>query len=132
MFPLRNQVTHSQDQGEAIMTDEELIEELSEMGRHPCRAHLPMGERLRQASDRIEALTAEVAAYGRSLELKQALIEELKADNDMLRKVVEASEGLKRDLLHRAKWDDDAKVVCAGTSAWLRFTEALEALEKKP
>jgi hypothetical protein len=41
------------------MTDEELIEELSEMGRHPCRAHLPMGERLRQASDRIEALTAE-------------------------------------------------------------------------
>ena len=40
------------------MTDEELIEELSEMGGHPCRAHLPMGERLRQASDRIEALTA--------------------------------------------------------------------------
>jgi maltooligosyltrehalose synthase len=42
------------------MTDEELIEELSEMGRHPCRAHLPMGETLRQAADRIEALTAEV------------------------------------------------------------------------
>jgi len=41
------------------MTDEELIEELSEMGRHPCRAHLPMGERLRQAASRIEALTAE-------------------------------------------------------------------------
>ena len=41
------------------MTDEELIEELSEMGGHPCRAHLPMGERLRQAADRIEALTAE-------------------------------------------------------------------------
>lgn len=40
------------------MTDEELIEELSEMGRHPCRAHLPMGERLRQAADRIETLTA--------------------------------------------------------------------------
>jgi hypothetical protein len=40
------------------MTDEELIEELSEMGRHPCRAHLPMGETLRQAADRIEALTA--------------------------------------------------------------------------
>jgi hypothetical protein len=38
------------------MTDEELIEELSEMGGHPCRAHLPMGERLRQASDRIEEL----------------------------------------------------------------------------
>jgi hypothetical protein len=40
------------------MTDEELIEELSEMGRHPCRAHLPMGERLRQAASRIEALTS--------------------------------------------------------------------------
>jgi hypothetical protein len=41
------------------MTDEELIEELSEMGGHPCRARLPMGERLRQAASRIEALTAE-------------------------------------------------------------------------
>ena len=41
------------------MTDEELIEELSEMGGHPCRAHLPMGKTLRQAADRIEALIAE-------------------------------------------------------------------------
>ena len=41
------------------MTDEELIEELSEMGGHPCRAHLPMGKTLRQAADRIEALTTE-------------------------------------------------------------------------
>jgi hypothetical protein len=98
-------------------------------GLHSC---LYCGWKPVTDADRIEALTAEVAAYGRSLELKQALIEELKADNDMLRKVVEASEGLKRDLLHRAKWDDDAKVVCAGTSAWLRFTEALEALEKQP
>jgi hypothetical protein len=100
------------------MTDEELIEELSEMGRHPCRAHLPMGERLRQAADRLKA--------------QAKTIEALQADKAKLRKVVEASEGLKRDLLHRAKWDDDAKVVCAGTSAWLRFTEALEALEKQP
>ena len=44
---------------ESALADEELIEELSEMGRHPCRAHLPMGERLRQAADRIEALIAE-------------------------------------------------------------------------
>jgi hypothetical protein len=58
-------------------------------------------------------------------------IEALQADKAKLRKVVEASEGLKRDLLHRAKWDDDAKVVCAGTSAWLRFTEALAALQEK-
>ena len=49
------------------MTDEELIEELSEMGRHPCRAHLPMGERLRQAASRIEALTAENVLYRQAL-----------------------------------------------------------------
>jgi hypothetical protein len=42
------------------MPDEELIEELSEMGGHPCRAHLPMGETLRQAADRLKALKAEV------------------------------------------------------------------------
>jgi hypothetical protein len=37
------------------------------------------------AADRIEALTTEVAAYGRSLELKQALIEDLKAEIEQLR-----------------------------------------------
>jgi hypothetical protein len=42
------------------MPDEELIEELSEMGGHPRRAHLPMGETLRQAADRLKALKAEV------------------------------------------------------------------------
>jgi hypothetical protein len=40
------------------MTNEELIEVLSEMGRHPCRARLPMGETLRQAADRLKALTS--------------------------------------------------------------------------
>jgi hypothetical protein len=56
------------------MTDEELIEELSEMGGHPCRAHLPMGERLRQAIDRIEALTAENKwLYARIEKYKRAL-----------------------------------------------------------
>jgi hypothetical protein len=50
------------------MTDEELIEELSEMGRHPCRAHLPMGETLRQAADRIETLTAENERLRKALE----------------------------------------------------------------
>jgi choline dehydrogenase-like flavoprotein len=48
------------------MPDEELIEELSEMGGHPCRAHLPMGERLRQAADRLKALTAENKALKKS------------------------------------------------------------------
>jgi hypothetical protein len=49
------------------MTDEELIEELSEMGGHPCRAHLPMGERLRQASDRIKALCDMIAKHEKPL-----------------------------------------------------------------
>lgn len=50
------------------MTDEELIEELSEMGRHHCRAHLPMGETLRQAADRLKALTAEIEGLRKALE----------------------------------------------------------------
>ena len=45
--------------------------------------------------------------------------------------LVEASEGLKQDLLNRAEWDDDAKTVCAGAGAWLRFTTALAALQEK-
>ena len=49
------------------MTDEEVIEELSEMGGHPCRAHLPMGGTLRQASARIEALTAEIEELRKAL-----------------------------------------------------------------
>jgi hypothetical protein len=44
---------------------------------------------------------------------------------------VEASEGLKQDLLNRAEWDDDAKTVCAGAGAWLRFTTALAALQEQ-
>jgi hypothetical protein len=56
------------------MTDEELIEELSEMGRHHCRAHLPMGETLRQAADRLKALTAENKwLYARIEKYKRAL-----------------------------------------------------------
>jgi FtsZ-binding cell division protein ZapB len=80
------------------MTDEELIEELSEMGRHPCRAHLPMGETLRQAADRIEALTAEVERlrhclknandkhefYEREWYLRGDRIEALTAENERL------------------------------------------------
>lgn len=45
--------------------------------------------------------------------------------------LVEASEGLKQDLLNRAEWDDDAKVVCAGAGAWFRFTTALAALQEQ-
>ena len=39
--------------------DKALVERLREMGEHPCRSELPMGEDLRQAADRIEALSAE-------------------------------------------------------------------------
>ena len=45
--------------------------------------------------------------------------------------LVEASEGLKQDLLNRAEWDDDAKTVCAGAGAWFRFTTALAALQEQ-
>ena len=45
------------------MTDEEkaLVERLREMGEHPCRSKLPVGEDLRQAADRIEQLEREKA-----------------------------------------------------------------------
>jgi hypothetical protein len=56
------------------MPDEELIEELSEMGGHPRRAHLPMGETLRQAADRLKALKAENKwLYARIEKYKRAL-----------------------------------------------------------
>jgi hypothetical protein len=102
------------------MTDEELWARLEAWEPLVSSGHIVSraGQDLRQAADRLKA--------------QAKTIEALQADKAKLRKVVEASEGLKRDLLHRAKWDDDAKVVCAGTSAWLRFTEALEALEKQP
>ena len=45
--------------------------------------------------------------------------------------LVEASERLKQDLLNRAEWDDDVKVVCAGAGAWSRFTTALAALKEQ-
>ena len=52
---------------EEAMTDEAkgLVERLREMGEHPCRSELPMGEDLgedlRQAADRIEQLEREKA-----------------------------------------------------------------------
>jgi hypothetical protein len=49
----------------------------------------------------------------------------------LVAELVEASEGLKQDLLNRAEWDDDAKTVCAGAGAWLRFTAAIAALQEQ-
>jgi hypothetical protein len=36
--------------------------------------------------------------------------------------LVKAARDLHTDLLERAEWDDDVKVVCAGAGAWFRFT----------
>ena len=38
-----------------------------------------------------------------------------------------AAIGLQKDLLDRAEWDDDCKVVCAGSGAWRRFCDAIDA-----
>ena len=51
--------------------------------------------------------------------------------NALVAALVEASKGLKQDLLNRAEWDDDAKTVCAGAGAWFRFTTALAALQEQ-
>ena len=40
-----------------------------------------------------------------------------------------AAQGLKADLLERAEWDGDVRVVCAGAGAWARFCNALAKLE---
>jgi hypothetical protein len=45
--------------------------------------------------------------------------------------LVEASEGLKQDLLNRAEWEDGERVVSAGAGAWFRFTTALAALQEQ-
>ncbi len=42
--------------------DVELADRLQEMGEHPCRAHLPMGAELRDAAERIRALSAQLKA----------------------------------------------------------------------
>ena len=82
------------------MTDEELIEELSEMGRHYCRAHLPMGEKLRQASDRIKALTAEVERlasvatdFASSLIVAENNLSHVSEENERLREALRVYAG---------------------------------------
>ena len=54
------------------MTDEELIEELREMGEHPCRADLPMGKTLRDAADRFEALKADNEKWAIGFKIAEA------------------------------------------------------------
>jgi hypothetical protein len=67
-------------------------------------------------------------------EIAATTLEELRQPTQsdaLVAALVEASEGLKQDLLNRAEWDDDAKVVCAGAGAWSRFTTALAALQEQ-
>lgn len=84
------------------MTDEELIEELREMGEHPCRADLPMGKTLRDAADRIEALQARVEALEARLEIEPSHpydgIDARDATIRLLEQRIEALETEKRKL----------------------------------
>lgn len=41
--------------------------------------------------------------------------------------LLKAAVDLRDDLLNRAEWDGDAKVVVAGAGAWFRFNEAIDA-----
>lgn len=63
--------------------------------------------------------------------IKNAVSRQSTQSDALVAALVEASEGLKQDLLNRAEWDDDAKVVCAGAGAWPRFTTALAALQEQ-
>ena len=108
------------------MTDEELIEELSEMGRHHCRAHLPMGETLRQASDRLKALTAENEALKKSgqalLNAKHKEAAEAKLWFEKGQALTAENERLRLFIAYTAECCEDAHIVA----------KAFEALEKQP
>jgi hypothetical protein len=110
------------------MADEELWarleawEPLVSSGHRVSRA----GQDLLQAADRLKALTAEVAAYGRSLELKQALIEELKAEvEEAERRGMERAAGI-------ASANRSAEDHCGNVGRAIAQTIRQAALEKQP
>jgi hypothetical protein len=76
-------------------------------------------------------MTDKTQAMDRLIEQDADLIDVPTQTDALMMAQVEASEGLKQDLLNRAEWDDDAKTVCAGAGAWLRFTTALAALQEQ-
>lgn len=45
--------------------------------------------------------------------------------DSVIAELVEAAQEPKADLLERAEWDGDVRVVCAGAGAWARFCNAL-------
>lgn len=50
-------------------------------------------------------------------------------ESGVVAELVEAARGLKNELIDRAVWDGDARVVSAGTGVWARFCNALAKLE---
>jgi hypothetical protein len=76
-------------------------------------------------------MTDKTQAMDRLIEQDADLIDVPTQSDALMMALVEPSEGLKQDLLNRAEWDDDAKTVCAGAGAWLRFTTALAALQEQ-
>ena len=95
------------------------------------RSNRPIPTLPHEAADRIEALTAEVAAYGRSLELKQALIEELKAENKQLRGLAEElADDLEDEL--QARWGFDERLAYKLERDMDIVERTRAALEKKP
>lgn len=50
-------------------------------------------------------------------------------ESGVVAELVEAARGLKDDLLERAEWDGDVRVICAGAGAWARFCNTLAKLE---
>jgi hypothetical protein len=45
--------------------------------------------------------------------------------------LLKAAKDLQADLLDRAEWDEDCKVVCVGSGAWARFCNAIDAAEDR-
>lgn len=59
---------------------------------------------------------------GEWIDRAAAEITNLRAERDALRG---AAIGIRDDLLQRAEWDVDAKLVCAGAGAWYRLNKAI-------
>ena len=64
------------------------------------------------------------AAYAAAI-----LTEQTRIESGVVAELVEAARGLKNELIDRAVWDGDARVVSAGTGVWARFCNALAKLE---
>ncbi len=47
------------------------------------------------------------------------------AEIERLRRIENAARAIQQDLMNRAEWDGEAKVVVAGSGAWFRLCEAL-------